>query len=172
MEEKAILAGGCFWCLVEPFDQWDGIISVTSGYTGGHTVNPTYEEVCSETTGHAEAVEIVFDPSIISYGEILDVYWKLIDPTDLEGQFQDRGNSYRPEIFYTTDEQKEIAEASKKVQNETGPFKGRVVVPITKASTFYPAEEYHQDFYKVNPERYNLTQGKASPRKVFIKKYY
>lgn len=168
--EIAILAGGCFWCMVEPFDTRPGVIRVTSGYTGGHKENPTYEEVCSGTTGHTEAVEIEFDPSLISYEEILDTYWSSMDPTDAGGQFLDRGSSYRPEIFYTTKEQKEIAEKSKEALQNSGRFDKPIIVPITKASTFYPAEDYHQDFYRKNPERYQLSE-QASGRSEFIRKH-
>lgn len=153
-QETAVLAGGCFWCMVKPFDQWDGVHSVTSGYTGGHTVNPTYEEVCSGETGHAEAVKIVFDPTIISYGELLDIYWEISDPTDAGGQFVNRGSSYRPGVFYLTEEQKLKAEASKKALDISGRFDKPVVTEITSASTFYGAEDYHQDFYQKQPEHY------------------
>lgn len=153
-QETAVLAGGCFWCMVKPFDQWDGVHSVTSGYTGGHTVNPTYEEVCSGETGHTEAVKIVFDPTIISYGELLDIYWEISDPTDAGGQFVNRGSSYRPGVFYLTEEQKLKAEASKKALDISGRFDKPVVTEITSASTFYGAEDYHQDFYQKQPEHY------------------
>lgn len=153
-QETAVLAGGCFWCMVKPFDQWDGVHSVTSGYTGGHTVNPTYEEVCSGETGHTEAVKIVFDPTIISYGELLDIYWEISDPTDAGGQFINRGSSYRPGVFYLTEEQKLKAEASKKALDISGRFDKPVVTEITSASTFYGAEDYHQDFYQKQPEHY------------------
>ncbi|MBZ6527707.1 peptide-methionine (S)-S-oxide reductase MsrA [Aerococcaceae bacterium DSM 111021] len=153
-QETAVLAGGCFWCMVKPFDQWDGVHSVTSGYTGGHTVNPTYEEVCSGETGHTEAVKIVFDPTIISYDELLDIYWEISDPTDAGGQFINRGSSYRPGVFYLTEEQKLKAEASKKALDISGRFDKPVVTEITSASTFYGAEDYHQDFYQKQPEHY------------------
>lgn len=170
-KEVAILAGGCFWCMVKPFDQWDGVESVISGYTGGHVANPTYEEVCTGTTGHTEAVKITFDPEVISYEKILDVFWTVMDPTDIGGQFGDRGSSYRPEIFYTTEEQKEIAEASKKTWDTSGRFSKPIVVPITEASEFYDAEEYHQDFYKKNPVHYqNYSVG--SGRVDFIRQHH
>lgn len=153
-EETAILAGGCFWCMVHPFDQWDGVHSVTSGYTGGHTVNPTYEEVCSGETGHTEAVKIVFDPSIITYEEILDIYWTISDPTDAGGQFINRGSSYRPGIFYLSSDQKAKAEASKTALNESGRYEKPIVTEITKATEFYAAEDYHQDYYQKQPEQY------------------
>lgn len=155
MSEVAIFAGGCFWCMVHPFDQWTGVISVESGYTGGTLANPTYEEVKKGTTGHTEAIKIVFDPEIISYERLLEVYWSVIDPTDLYGQFVDRGSSYRPEIFYTNGYQKDLAELSKEQLNLSGRFDKPVVVPITPARAFYVAEDYHQDFYKKNPEHYN-----------------
>lgn len=169
-KEIAILAGGCFWCMVKPFDQWDGIESVISGYTGGHVANPTYKEVCTGTTGHTEAVQITFDPTVISYSEILDIYWQIMDPTDAGGQFVDRGSSYRPEIFYTSPEQQEIAEASKVALDQSGRYDKPIVVPITKASEFYEAEEYHQDFYKKDPEHY-ARYSQASGRVAFIEEH-
>ncbi len=162
--ELATFAGGCFWCMVKPFDQWPGIIKVVSGYTGGHTVNPTYEQVCSDTTGHYEAVQITFDPSVISYKELLEVFWQQVDPTDAGGQFGDRGSSYQTAIFYHSEEQKQQAEESKKEVDQNGPFAQPIVTPILPAKTFYPAEEYHQDYYKKNPahyQRYNVGSGRA-----------
>ena len=153
-QETAILAGGCFWCMVKPFDQWEGVHSVTSGYTGGHTVNPTYEEVCSGETGHTEAVKIVFDPSLISYDKLLDIYWTISDPTDAGGQFINRGSSYRPGVFYLNDEQKAKAETSKTVLDQSGRYDKPVVTEISEAGPFYDAEEYHQDFYQKDPEHY------------------
>lgn len=152
--ERAIFAGGCFWCMVQPFDSLPGIYSVTSGYTGGKTVNPTYEEVCTKNTGHTEAVEIIFDETKISYPELLAIYWQQTDPTDAFGQFQDRGDSYRPVIFYLSEEQKEQAEASKKALAESGRFDRPIVTKIEAAAPFYPAEMYHQDYYKKNPTNY------------------
>lgn len=148
MKETAILAGGCFWCMVKPFDEFPGIHSITSGYTGGHKENPTYEEVCSGTTGHTEAVKIEFDPKVISYKELLAIYWQQTDPTDAFGQFEDRGESYRPVIFYTTEEQKQIAEISKQELADSKKYTEEIVTTIEPASDFYSAEEYHQDFYK------------------------
>lgn len=153
-QETAILAGGCFWCMVNPFDQWDGVYSVTSGYTGGHVVNPTYEEVCEGETGHTEAVKIIFDPTIISYEEILDIYWSISDPTDADGQFINRGSSYRPGVFYVSEEQKGKAEASKAALNHSGRYDKPVVTEIIAAGPFYDAEDYHQDFYQKEPEHY------------------
>ena len=157
-KETAIFAGGCFWCMVEPFDQQQGIESVISGYTGGHVANPTYEQVCSHTTGHTEAVEITFDPEIISYKELVEIYWRQTDPTDAAGQFQDRGDSYRPVIFVNSEEQREVAEASKKALAESGMFDDPIVTSIEDAKPFYPAEDYHQDFYKKNPLRAQIEE--------------
>jgi len=150
---KATLAGGCFWCMEPPFDKLDGVISTTVGYTGGHRKNPTYQEVSSGTTGHAEAIQIVYDPKKITYDELLEVFWQNIDPTDDGGQFCDRGNQYRTAIFYHDEQQKRLAEESKKALIESKRFK-EVATETTAASTFYPAEEYHQDYYKKNPIRY------------------
>ncbi len=165
--KKANFAGGCFWCMVQPFDEKDGIISVVSGYTGGHTENPTYEEVCSNTTGHTEAVQITYDPDIVSYKELVDIYWQQTDPTDASGQFVDRGDSYRPVIFYGNEEEKKIAEASKKQLDESGRFNDPVVTSIEERKTFYPAEEYHQDFYKKNSAHYKKYR-QGSGRQTFI----
>lgn len=159
MMERAIFAGGCFWCMVEPFEEQDGVISVLSGYTGGHTVNPTYEDILTHKTGHTEAVEIIFDNEKISYENLVELYWQQTDPTDAFGQFQDRGDNYRPVIFYEDDRQKEIAEASKKRLQDSGRFTKPIVTSIEKAQTFYPAEDYHQAFYKTNPGRYALSSG-------------
>lgn len=146
--EKATFAGGCFWCMVKPFDQWDGIDRVISGYSGGHIENPTYKDVKSGTSGHYEVVQITFDPSIFSYEKLLEIYWQQIDPTDDGGQFHDRGDSYRTAIFYHSEEQKKLAETSKKNLSDSGKFKKPIVTKILPAATFYPAEDYHQDFYK------------------------
>ena len=153
--EKATFAGGCFWCMVKPFDSLPGIESVVSGYTGGHTENPTYEEVCSETTGHTEAVQITFNPALFTYKDLVEVYWQQTDPTDAMGQFVDRGTSYRPVIFYHTPEQKEIAEASKQALQDSGKFTKPIVTSIEPAQPFYEAEEYHQDFYKKSSAHYH-----------------
>lgn len=152
--EKALFAGGCFWCMVEPFDTQPGIDSVVSGYAGGHVENPTYEQVKSQTTGHTEVVQITFDPDIVDFNELVSIYWQVTDPTDASGQFMDRGDSYRPVIYYYSDRQKEIAESSKKELEESGKYKEPIVVTIEEAPTFYPAEEEHQDFYKKNKKRY------------------
>jgi peptide-methionine (S)-S-oxide reductase len=154
--EKATFAGGCFWCM-EPFlEKMKGVKSVTSGYIGGHTKNPTYEEVSSGSTGHAEAVEVVFDPKEVSYSKILQVVWFNIDPTQINGQFVDHGTQYRSAIFYHNDEQKRLAEESKKALAASGKFDKPIVTEIVAATTFYPAEEYHQDYYKKNAFRYEM----------------
>lgn len=168
--DTAIFAGGCFWCMVEPFDTVDGVEKVVSGYTGGHVANPTYEQVCTGTTGHTEAVEITYDPSKISYEKLLDYYWQVTDPTDAMGQFQDRGDNYRPVIFYNSKAQKEAAEKSKQRLADSGFFDKPIVTQIEKAKPFYPAEEYHQNFYKKDPERYALEE--AGGRANFIKKHW
>ena len=152
----ATFAGGCFWCMEGPFDQLEGVVSTTSGYTGGHTVNPTYEEVSAGGTGHAEAVQITYDPQKISYGELLAVYWPNTDPTTPDSQFCDHGDQYRPAIFYHNDDQRQLAEASKEEIARTRTFSAPVVTAITPATAFYPAEDYHQDFYQKNPIRYKF----------------
>ena len=154
--ELATFAGGCFWCMVKPFDEYEGVIKVTSGYTGGHKENPTYEEVCSDTTGHYEAVQIEFDPSIISYSRLLDIFWRQIDPTDPYGQFADRGSSYKTAIFYHNDKQKKEAIKSFMELEKSNRFEYPIATEILEAETFYPAEEYHQDYYKKNPTHYNM----------------
>ncbi|KRM18905.1 peptide methionine sulfoxide reductase [Ligilactobacillus hayakitensis DSM 18933 = JCM 14209] len=169
-EETAIFAGGCFWCMVKPFDTFPGIISVRSGYTGGHTVNPTYEEVKDHTTGHTEAVKITFDPKVVSYEELVEIYWRQTDPTDAMGQFQDRGDNYRPVIFVKDEYQREIAQKSKEKLEQSGLFDEPIVTKIEDVQPFYEAEEYHQDFYKKNPERFE--QEEASGRNQFKDKYW
>lgn len=154
MKEMAIFAGGCFWCMVSPFDEQPGIEKVVSGYTGGHTTDPTYEEVLTQTTGHTEAVEITFDPSIISYEDLVDIYWNQTDPTDAMGQFQDRGDNYRPVIFVLNESQRNIAEKSRQRLSESGKYKNPIVTVIEEVQPFYPAEEQHQEFYQKNPEKY------------------
>jgi peptide methionine sulfoxide reductase msrA/msrB len=150
--ERAIFAGGCFWCMEKPFEELDGVLSVTSGYAGGSTVNPTYENYGAG--GHIEVVEIVYDPARVSYGKLLDVFWHQVDPTDSGGQFVDRGHAYTTGIFYTTAEQKSLAEESKAELDKRGAFDKPIVTPIEPAQTFYAAEDYHQDYYKENPLRY------------------
>ncbi|MEP7084333.1 MAG: peptide-methionine (S)-S-oxide reductase MsrA [Betaproteobacteria bacterium] len=153
---KATFAGGCFWCMEPPFDKLDGVISTTSGYTGGAKVNPTYQEVSAGSTGHAEAVQVVYDPKKVSYEKLLDTFWKNVDPTQKDGQFCDHGSQYRTGIFVHDAEQKRQAEASKAALDKSKPFKGPVVTEIVDATTFYPAEDYHQDYYMKNPVRYKL----------------
>ena len=150
---KATFAGGCFWCMEPPYDKLDGVISTTSGYTGGHKDNPTYKEVSAGGTGHAEAVEIVYDPGKISYAELLDVFWHNIDPTVKDQQFCDHGDQYRTAIFYHDEDQKRLAEASKQALIESHRF-ANVFTEIVPAAAFYVAEDYHQDYYKKNPLRY------------------
>jgi peptide-methionine (S)-S-oxide reductase len=155
-DSVAIFAGGCFWCVESDFDKVPGVVATISGYTGGRKANPTYEEVSSGTTGHAESVEVIFDPRKVSYEHLLDVYWTSVDPTVKDRQFCDTGNQYRTAIFYANDEQRRAAEASKKKIEETKPFKAPIVTAIEMAGPFYPAEEYHQDFYRKNPVRYQF----------------
>lgn len=169
--ELATFAGGCFWCMVTPFEEWPGIIKVVSGYTGGHTENPTYEEVCSDTTGHYEAVQITFDPAIFPYEKLLDIYWQQIDPTDEGGQFHDRGSSYRTAIFYHNEVQQREAEASKKALEESGRFHKPIVTKIIPSQPFYEAEEYHQDFHRKNRAHYKRYR-QGSGRDAFIEKYW
>jgi peptide methionine sulfoxide reductase msrA/msrB len=166
--ELATFAGGCFWCMVKPFDKEEGIIKVVSGYTGGTTENPTYEEVCSETTGHYEAVQITFDPDVFPYEKLLDIFWRQIDPTDAGGQFHDRGSSYQTAIFYYTEEQHAAAIASKQALEKSGVFSKPIITEILPAKPFYEAEEYHQHYYKKHPIRYELYR-KGSGRSAFLK---
>ena len=154
--EKATFAGGCFWCMEEAFDKVEGVVSTTSGYTGGRTKAPTYEEVSAGGTGHAESVEVLYDPAIVPYAKLLNVFWRNIDPTTPDRQFCDQGNQYRPAIFYHDETQKRLAEESKKALEKARPFKGPITTEIAPASAFYPAEEYHQNFYEKNPLRYKL----------------
>jgi peptide-methionine (S)-S-oxide reductase len=151
---RAIFAGGCFWCMESPFDRLDGVISTTSGYTGGTKKEPTYQEVSAGWTGHTEAVEIVYDPAKVTYQRLLDVFWHNIDPTTKDSQFCDHGSQYRNGIFYVDDAQKAAAEASKAALDKSKPFNGAIVTEITAATQFFPAEEYHQDYYLKNPLRY------------------
>ena len=154
--EKATFTGGCFWCMEAPFDQLEGVMGVISGYTGGDKENPAYEEVSSGKTGHTEAVQITYDPSKVKYSELLDVFWRQIDPTDESGQFVDKGTQYRTDIFYHNEEQKGLAEKSKEELAKSGRYKKPIVTEIIKASKFYKAEEYHQDFYKKSSMKYKI----------------
>ena len=157
--EEATFAGGCFWCMEAPFDILPGVVSVTVGYTGGSLKNPTYEQVSAGGTGHAESVRVVFDPTRISYAKLLGVYWHNIDPTVKDRQFCDRGHQYRSAIFYHGEEQRRIAEESKAALEKGKPFKAPIVTEIVPAGEFYPAEEYHQHYYKKNPIRYRFYRG-------------
>ena len=154
--EKAIFAAGCFWCTEAAFEEVPGVISAVSGYTGGTVKNPSYEQVSSGRTGHAEAVEVTFDPAKVSYDKLLDVFWVNHDPTVANRQFCDSGSQYRPGIFYLSDEQKKAAEASKAKYEKLKTFKQPLLTEITKAGAFYPAEDYHQDYYKKNPLQYKF----------------
>ncbi len=167
----AIFAGGCFWCMVSPFHVFDGIESVISGYSGGHTENPSYQEVKSQTTGHYEVIKITYNPDIISYDLLLKAFWMQIDPTDPDGQFHDRGSSYRSAIFYTSEEQRLKAEASKKALEASGKFDQAIVTPILPATTFYAAETYHQDYHIKNPDDYHEDRA-ISGRDEFIKAHW
>lgn len=169
--ELATFAGGCFWCLVSPFTGQPGVIKVISGYTGGHTKSPSYEDVCNEDTGHYEAVQVTYNPEVLTYETLLDIYWRQIDPTDPGGQFFDRGRSYQTAIFYHTEEQKSLAEASKQALEAGTRFKAPIVTRIVPAGKFWPAEDYHQDYHKKNPAHYML-YSKSSGREDFIKEYW
>jgi peptide-methionine (S)-S-oxide reductase len=153
--EKATFAGGCFWCMEHPFDELPGVVSVMAGYTGGQKINPTYKEVSAGGTGHAESVQIVYDPSLIKYEKLLDVFWRNIDPTVKDRQFCDSGHQYRSAIFYHTEEQQRLALQSKTALERSKPFREPIVTEIVLADAFYPAEEYHQHYYKKNPIRYH-----------------
>jgi peptide-methionine (S)-S-oxide reductase len=152
---KAVFAGGCFWCVESDFDKVGGVLSTTSGYTGGNVPNPTYEQVSGKHTGHAEAVEIVFDPKKVSYEQLVEHFWRTIDPTTKDRQFCDGGNPYRTAIFAQDAAQLKIAQASKAALEKSKPFKEPIVTEVVMGGPFYPAEEYHQDYYKKNPVRYN-----------------
>ncbi len=179
----AIFAGGCFWCMVQPFAQVDGVREVIAGYTGGHTESPTYEEVCevisgyigghtenptysevcSGATGHYEAVRVEYDPAVVSYETLVEVFWRQIDPIDRQGQFADKGTQYRSAIFYTYEQQRQLAEESKRQLDESGKFEEPIATAILPAGKFYPAEHYHQDYYLKNPERckkYKISSGR------------
>jgi methionine-S-sulfoxide reductase len=166
--EIATFAGGCFWCMQAAFDEVKGVVSTAVGYTGGHKENPTYEEVCSGKTGHAEALKILYNPSQVSYQELLDVFWKNIEPTMLNRQFVDFGTQYRTAIFYHDEEQKRLAEASKENIEKSEKFYKPIVTEIKPASAFYKAEEYHQQYYKKNPVRYEFYEA-HSGRSQYLK---
>ncbi|GKU81095.1 peptide-methionine (S)-S-oxide reductase MsrA [Niallia sp. NCCP-28] len=165
--EKATFAGGCFWCMVTPFEELPGIHGIISGYMGGALENPTYEQVKTGKSGHAEVVQITFDPDVFPYTKLLELYWPQIDPTDADGQFQDRGSQYRPVIFYHNDKQKQLAEESKQTIIASGRFKKPIVTAIEPASLFYEAEDYHQNYHKKNEKHYKEDR-KQSGRDEFI----
>ena len=168
---KTTFAGGCFWCMEPPFEKLPGISKVISGYTGGKKENPSYKEVATGLTNHAEAIEIHYDSSTISYNDLLEVLWRNIDPTDGSGQFVDRGKQYRPAIFYHDKDQKNLAEKSRNKLKKSKRFKNKIEIKIVKATTFYAAEEYHQDFYKKSSIRYKIYRA-GSGRDQFLKKYW
>ncbi|MBK5282174.1 MAG: peptide-methionine (S)-S-oxide reductase MsrA [Nitrospiraceae bacterium] len=153
---KAYFAGGCFWCMEEAFEKLEGVLSVTSGYMGGTVANPSYEAVSAGRTGHAESVEVVYDPAKVSYQKLLDAFWHNVDPITPNAQFCDHGSQYRSAVFFQTDEEKRAADISKQSIEQSSRFKEPIVTQIVPAAQFYPAEEYHQDFYKKNPLRYKL----------------
>ena len=163
----ATFAGGCFWCMEAPFEKLDGVLSVVSGFTGGTQKNPTYEQVSAGKTGHAESIQVRYDPSKISYEQLLDVFWHQIDPTDSGGQFADRGRQYRSAIFCHDAKQRELAERSRAELAKSGKFAKPIVTAIEPAGEFYPAEDYHQDYYKKNPENYHAYR-RASGREAFL----
>ena len=170
-QQLATFAGGCFWCMVKPFDTWEGVHKVTSGYTGGHVDDPTYEDVKSGTSGHYESVQISYDPDVIDYQTILDLYWPQIDPTDDGGQFHDRGPQYRTAIFYHDEAQAKLAEASKQQVAASGLFTAPIVTEILPATTFYPAESYHQNYYQTHKQDYEADR-QESGRDEFIKDHW
>ena len=169
--KTATFAGGCFWCMVYPFEHLDGVIKVVSGYTGGNTKNPTYEEVSTGTTGHYEAIQVTYDPAKITYKQILDAYWRQIDPADSGGQFVDRGSQYKTAIFYQTDEERQIAEKSKDEIAVEWHFDKPIATKIIEFTQFYPAEDYHQDYYKKDPLRYKLYKL-GSGREAYLEKQW
>lgn len=169
--DRAIFAGGCFWCMESPFEKLDGVSEVISGYTGGTQLNPTYQGVSAGGTGHTEAVEVLYNPQQVSYEKLLEVFWRQIDPTDANGQFVDRGTQYRSGIFYLNPEQKQLAEASKQQLGASGRFNKPIVTEITAAGKFYPAEEYHQDYHSKNPVRYWYYRG-GSGRDDYLDKVW
>ena len=166
---EATFAGGCFWCVESDFEKFDGVVEVISGYTGGHIKNPSYEEVSAGGSGHLESVRVLYDPEKITYKELLDIFWQHVDPTDPGGQFVDRGSQYRSAIFYHNDEQKRLAEESKRKLEASGRFTKPIVTEILPVSEFYRAEDYHQDYYKKNPLRYRFYRYNSG-RDQFLKK--
>jgi methionine-S-sulfoxide reductase len=169
--ELATFAGGCFWCMEPPFDKLDGVVSTVSGYLGGTEENPTYQEVSAGRTGHAETVQITFDPSKVTYRKLLEVFWKQINPTTADRQFVDVGRQYRSAIFYQNEEQRRLAEESRKEMENSGRFGAPIVTEILPAGVFWPAEDYHQDYYKKNPLRYKYYRF-GSGRDQYLKKIW
>jgi peptide methionine sulfoxide reductase msrA/msrB len=167
--QTAVFAGGCFWCTESDFEKVNGVLEVISGYTGGHVINPTYEQVSAGGTGHVEAVKVVYDPDKLTYAQLLQVFWRHVDPTDSGGQFVDRGSQYRSVIFYSTGEERNLAEASKQSLSASGRFGTPIATEILPLGKFYPAEEYHQDYYKKNPIRYRYYRH-GSGRDQFLEK--
>ena len=169
--EVATFAGGCFWCMEASFEAQEGVVEAISGYTGGTVENPTYAQVTSGQTGHLEAVQVYYDPEMVSYEELIDIFWRSIDPTDNEGQFTDKGSQYRTAVFHHDEEQQSLAERSKDQLDSSGIFEKPIVTEIRLYETFYQAEEYHQDYYKKNVLRYN-TYEEGSGRPDFFEKYW
>ena len=170
-QQVATFAGGCFWCVEAPFEDLNGVISVVSGYAGGKEKNPTYGEVAAGKTSHRESVQITFDPEVISYAELVDIFWQTFDPTDVGGSFFDRGTQYESAIFYQNDQQKKVAEESKKRLDQSRRFSKPVITPLLKFTNFYPAEDYHQDYYKKSPQDY-YAYRRGSGRDAFIQKHW
>lgn len=169
--QEAMFAGGCFWCIEAAFEHVDGVVTAVSGFAGGTEENPTYEHVSSGTTDYLESVLVLYDPDVVTYRELVDYFWKQFDPTDDSGSFVDRGHQYTSAIFYFTDEQKREAEASKQALEDSGIFDDPIVTPIRTATPFYPAEQYHQDYYKENPIRYTYYRN-GSGRDQFLKEVW
>lgn len=167
--EKATFGGGCFWCMQSPYDHLDGVVSTTVGYMGGHVENPTYEQVSTGKTGHVEVIQVVYDPAKISYNDLLKAFWKNIDPTTVNGQFADMGSQYRTVIFYHSEKQRQSAQNSKEALAHSKKFTRPIATAIEAASTYYPAEAYHQQYYKKNPLHYNAYK-KGSGREGYIQK--
>jgi len=169
--ETATFAGGCFWCTESDFEKVEGVVKVISGYTGGHVENPGYSEVSAGGTGHTEAIQVHYDPKKVTYADLLEVFWRHIDPTDPDGQFVDRGSQYRPAIFYHNDDQRKLAEASRGELDRSGRFDRPIAVEITRLQRFYPAEDYHQDYYRKSPVRYKFYRYNSG-RDQFLKKVW
>jgi len=165
---EAVFGGGCFWCMQPPFDQQPGVIATDVGYMGGHVEHPTYQQVCTGDTGHVEVIRVIYDPSVVNYGKLLDIFWHNINPTQTDGQFADRGSQYRTVIFYADEAERQLAETSKRVLEESAKFPAPITTAIEKASVFYPAEDYHQGYYLTAPEQYNRYK-EGSGRAEFIR---